>query len=137
MCPGSCAACCRACMWLEIGKSCPNASMGEKPSPERLPPGNFGLTRCFTPFFATLQSNTALQSITINGKLSLVEFRDGKTQTLDLSRKGFEGEEAIIIAALLEVCVVSSLSAVVLGVRIVRWAKRRASLSCAMCVTPR
>ena len=55
------------------------------------------LARCFP------QTNTTLREITINGKLSLVEFRDGKTQELDLSTKGYGNEEAIIIGALLQV----------------------------------
>ena len=50
-----------------------------------------------------MQKNTALESITINAKLSLVEFRDGETTFLDLSRKGYGNEEAIIIGALLQV----------------------------------
>jgi len=44
-----------------------------------------------------------LESIIINSKLSLVEFRDGKTTSLNLSRKGYGNQEAIIIGALLQV----------------------------------
>ena len=57
----------------------------------------------FSSAFCTSQSNITLQSITINCELSFAEFRDGKTQSLDLSGKRFGDEEAIIIAALLEV----------------------------------
>ena len=53
--------------------------------------------------------NRTMQEITINEKLSLVEFRDEKTQELDLSRKGYKDAEAIIIRALLQV-LFSSLS---------------------------
>ena len=53
--------------------------------------------------------NRTMQEITINKKLSLVEFRDEKTQELDLSRKGYKDAEAIIIGALLQV-LFSSLS---------------------------
>ena len=49
---------------------------------------------------------TMLESVTINGKLSLVEFRDGKTTSLNLSYKHVGIEEAIIIGALLQVLVV-------------------------------
>jgi hypothetical protein len=52
-----------------------------------------------------LQSNTTLREITINAKLSLVEFRDEKTQELDLSSKGYGKEEGIIIGALLQVLI--------------------------------
>jgi len=50
-----------------------------------------------------LQKNTALESITINAKLSLVEFRHGETSFLDLSNKGYGNKEAIIIGELLQV----------------------------------
>jgi len=50
-----------------------------------------------------LQTNTALKSITLNRKLSLVEFRDGKTTSLDLSSKEYGNQEAIMIGALLQV----------------------------------
>ena len=53
--------------------------------------------------------NRTMQEITINAKLSLVEFRDEKTQELDLSGKGYKNTEAIIIGALLQV-LFSSLS---------------------------
>ena len=53
--------------------------------------------------------NRTMQEITINEKLSLVEFRDEKTQELDLSGKGYKDAEAIIIGALLQV-LFSSLS---------------------------
>ena len=62
------------------------------------------MTSLKTPFHATLlQDNKTLESITINGKLDLASFRDGKTQSLDLSRKEYRCEEAIIIGALLKV----------------------------------
>ena len=50
-----------------------------------------------------MQTNTTLREITINQKLSLVEFRDEKMQELDLSRKDYRSEEAIIIGAMLQV----------------------------------
>ena len=49
-----------------------------------------------------------LESVTINKKLSLVDFRDAKNTWLDLSLKFFGNEEAIIIGALLQVTVVLS-----------------------------
>ncbi len=51
---------------------------------------------------------TMLESVTINEKLSLVEFRDAQITLLELSKKGFGNEEAIIIGALLQVLVVLS-----------------------------
>ena len=66
-------------------------------------PGNLFQTFAVRARFYS-QTNTTLREITINGKLSLVEFRDEMTQELDLSSKGYSNEEAIIIGALLEVC---------------------------------
>jgi hypothetical protein len=56
-----------------------------------------------TPINLHPQVNRTLERITINSELSLVEFRDEKTQELDLSGKEYGAEEAIIIGALLQV----------------------------------
>jgi len=61
--------------------------------------------------WCVLQDNKTLEKITINSELSLVEFRDEKTQELNLSFKGYREEEAIIIAALLRVCFIARVSA--------------------------
>ena len=61
-----------------------------------------------------MQMNTTMREITINAKLSLTEFRDEKTQELDLSNKGYGNEEAIIIGALLKVLFSSFLVSCVL-----------------------
>ena len=62
---------------------------------------------------------TMLESVTINDKLSLVEFRDGKTTSLNLSCKPVGIEEAIIIGALLQVLVVLSSRNELCGLRCV------------------
>ena len=78
-----------------------NSPRSDFPLDPRDPPP---VTSLKTPFHATLlQDNKTLESITINGKLDLASFRDGKTQSLDLSQKEYRSEEAIIIGALLKV----------------------------------
>lgn len=52
-----------------------------------------------------LKVNRSVHTIAINNKeLDLSTFKDGKTTELDLQNRGYQAQEAIIIAALLAVC---------------------------------